>query len=224
MALPDISIDDSIVKACPSACLGCIAYKVAVSPNSADLWEYYEHDVAGPLRAKLESVALADMPQIGESRAAYKAFGIDPGRYRISSEALYRRVRQGKPLYTINSLVDANNLVSLETGFSLGSYDLACVGPDIVFRLGRQGESYAGIGKANLPLENMPLLADAGGPFGSPTSDSTRGMIGPETKEGLTVLYSFAGSGALEGALEQAQRQLVRFAGITAPEAFLISA
>ena len=38
--------------------------------------------------------------------AAYKAFGRNPGRYRI------------------NSVVDVNNLISVKSGFSVGSYDL----------------------------------------------------------------------------------------------------
>lgn len=71
---------------------------------------------------------------------------------------------------TINSAVDANNLVSLETGFSLGTYDLACLQGDLVLRLGREGEGYAGIGKDTLDLNRMPLLADALGPFGCPCS------------------------------------------------------
>lgn len=63
------------------------------------------------------------MPVMSDNRRAFKSFGIDPGRTRISSEALYRRVRQGKDLYQVNAVVDANNLVSLASGFSLGSYD-----------------------------------------------------------------------------------------------------
>ena len=109
----------------------------------------------------LESTELAAMPQIGTSRRAFKAFGRDPGRVRISSEALYRRLRQGKELYPINTAVDANNLVSLETGFSLGTYDLACLQGNLVLRLGHEGEGYAGIGKDTLDLHRMPLLADA---------------------------------------------------------------
>jgi DNA/RNA-binding domain of Phe-tRNA-synthetase-like protein len=193
-----------------------MTYTVEVRPESRELWAYYEDNTATSLRQRLAATELAEMPQIGEARAAYKAFGIDPGRHRIASEALYRRIRQGKALYQINSLVDVNNVVSLETGFSLGSYDTSRIGPDVVFRLGRAGESYPGIGKASVPLLNMPLLSDGAGPFGSPTSDSTRGMTTPETKEGLTVLYSFSGSEALASALEQAERQFISFAGIIA--------
>ena len=50
--------------------------------------------------------------------------GKEPSRYRVSSEALIRRILQGKGLYRINNVVDTNNLISIETGYSVGSYDL----------------------------------------------------------------------------------------------------
>ena len=50
------------------------------------------------------------------SRAAYKVFGRNSGRYRVSSEALLRRVRRGDALYQINSVVDVNNLFLFKVG------------------------------------------------------------------------------------------------------------
>lgn len=222
MTISTVTIDSSITNIWSGASLGCIAYSVEITQNNQRLWEYYESSIAVPLQQKLTGTDLVNMPQIGESRAAYKAFGIAPGRHRISSEALYRRVRQGKALYQINSLVDVNNVVSLETGYSLGSYDTSHVGPDIIFRLGLPGEVYSGIGKADIVLENMPLLADGAGPFGSPTSDSIRGMITSGTREGLTVIYSFSGRNFLKSALEQTEWLFSRFAHITATRAFIV--
>ena len=111
---------------------------------------------------------------------------------------LERRLRQGKELYHINTAVDANNLVSLETGFSLGTYDLARLSGNIVLRAGREGEAYAGIGKDELDLCRMPLLADDQGAFGCPCSDSQRAMIVENMAENtaprqmLTVIYGFS--------------------------------
>ena len=54
-----------------------------------------------------------NLPGIRGSRAAYKAFGRNSGRYSVSSsEALLRRIRRGDDLYHINSVVDVNNLIS----------------------------------------------------------------------------------------------------------------
>ena len=109
-------------------------------------------------------------------------------------------------------MVDANNLVSLETGFSLGSYDLARLEGGLLFRLGEAGEMYAGIGKDGIDLARLPLLADARGPFGSPSSDSQRAMISLESRDILTVIYGFSGQEEVEAALALAQKRLTDFA------------
>ncbi|WP_288229697.1 phenylalanine--tRNA ligase beta subunit-related protein [uncultured Faecalicoccus sp.] len=56
---------------------------------------------------------------------AYKVFGRNPGRYRASSEALLRKVRRLDLLYRINIVVDVNNLILIQSGLFVGSYDLA---------------------------------------------------------------------------------------------------
>ena len=217
MSMPTISIDENLKTAWPATHVACLCYSVDVCSKNQDLWDFYDKTFAPLLEQKLASTALPDMPNIAQARAAYKAFGIDPGRHRISSEALYRRVRQGKALYQINSLVDANNLVSLETGFSLGSYDVAHIGQKIVLRLGQPGEGYAGIGKSGMILENMPVLADDSGLFGSPTSDSTRAMITDGTRKAITVIYSFSGLEALTDCLDLAKRCFNRYACVGEP-------
>jgi DNA/RNA-binding domain of Phe-tRNA-synthetase-like protein len=135
-----------------------------------------------------------ESPQILATRAAYKALGKDPARYRGSSEALLRRVVAGKGLPQINAVVDVINLVSVESRLPVGLYDLGHVTGEIVFRAGVAGETYKGIGKYDLNLEGLPLFADAAGPHGSATSDSERTMVTAATKEVLAVIVSFGGA------------------------------
>ena len=141
-----------------------------------------------------------DQPAIAATRAAYKALGKDPGRYRPAAEALARRVAQGKGLGPINTIVDINNVLSLETGLSIGSYDRASIGDEVVLRAAGAGESYAGIGRGPLNLEGLPVLADESGPFGSPTSDSERSMVTGDCCWVLLVIFDF-GSGLLDDAV-----------------------
>ena len=100
---------------------------------------------------------------------------------------------------------------SLETGFSLGSYTLANLRGDITFRRGLPGETYEGIGKGGLNLENLPLLADALGPFGSPVSDSTRALVDERTRVCLTIIYGFDGAAPVEEALRISAAAFARF-------------
>ena len=159
MSAPNITIDPSIKDAWPEARLGCFIYTADVRAREDSLWTCLENEVAPYLKTMLETTPLAQIPNLDESRKAYKAFGKDPGRFRVSSESLYRRVRQGKALYQINSVVDANNLVSLETGFSLGSYDTARIGADIVSPSGQAGEVYQASARTTSRARNA-LLAD----------------------------------------------------------------
>ncbi len=214
---PTVSIDPALAAIWPDTALGCVFWSAPVLPQEPRLWQHFASHTQPRLAQLLKNTELADMPQIGPSRRAFKAFGRDPGRVRISSEALYRRLRQGKELYHINTAVDANNLVSLETGFSLGTYDLACLQGNIVLRLGIEGERYAGIGKDTLDLHRMPLLADAIGPFGCPCSDSQRAMIVDNTTKNttsrqlLTVIYGFSGADAVEAAISSTKKHFTAF-------------
>ncbi len=212
---PDMRMDDEIRSLCPDCRLGWLTYEAEPKESGDEIRAAFA-PVLAALREHLEHTPLAEMPNLGESRKGYRACGKDPGRWRVSSEALYRRIRQGKELYRINTVVDVNNLVSLETGFSLGSYDRDHLQGTVTLRRGLPGECYAGIGKDNVDLECMPLLADEAGPVGSPSSDSTRAMVTFESRRILTVIYSFSARENLEKALELACGRFSRLTGVSA--------
>jgi len=87
------------------------------------------------------------IPGLAAARELYRAFGIDPTHTRPSSEALLRRVLQGKGLPRILNAVDLCNLCSLRFLLPIGLYDAASVAPPVALRRGRPGETYAGIRK-----------------------------------------------------------------------------
>ncbi|MCH4009225.1 B3/B4 domain-containing protein [Companilactobacillus sp.] len=129
--------------------------------------------------------------QIQATKQGYKKLGKDPSRFRPSSDALWRRVVKGKGLYQINALVDLNNYLSLKYKMPYGSYDLNNISGDITLTKGGEGQTYKGIGKDAINIENMLVLADDNGPFGSPTSDSTKAMIQDNTSHAIIVAYLF---------------------------------
>jgi len=159
--------------------------------------------------------ALSNMPQIKALRDVYRALGKDPSRYRGSQESLLRRVLQGKGLFRINTVVDINNLISLESGHSVGCYDCSHIHFPVTFRIGEKGESYKGIGKESINLDGLPVFADDNGPFGSPTSDSERAMITLSTRKLLMVVITLFGSEHLQLYTERAATLLMRYAKAT---------
>jgi len=177
--------------------LGWLTARVKTGPSPEEL--------LGEMKARALEIerlpfprSVLESPQIEMTRRAYKALGKDPARYRGSAEALLRRVVAGKGLPQINAVVDIINLVSLESRLPVGLYDTAHVRGDVVFRAGRTGESYKGIGKYDLNLEGLPLFADDQGPHGSATSDSERTMVTSKTEGILAVIVSFGGAEGLD--------------------------
>lgn len=158
---------------------------------------------------------LASAEPVRVVRAMFRAWEMDPSKYRPSSESLLRRVVQGKGLYRVSDVVDIGNLGSIETGWPYGYYDRSMIRPPVVFRLGVASEAYEGIGKRAWHLEGRPVLADSEGPFGSPISDSTRTMIMGSARDVLMVIYapSMASDTLVEAAMARLSERLHRFAG-----------
>ncbi|MCP4549062.1 MAG: hypothetical protein GY835_21610 [bacterium] len=132
----------------------------------------------------------SSIPLLAPARRLYHAVGMEPTRHRPSSEALLRRVLQGKGLYRLDPLVDTGNLFSLSAGLPLGLYDADRIVGDVTMKLGAEGDSFEGIRKGEINVAGRLCLADASGPFGSPTSDSRRCRIRPETERILFVIYA----------------------------------
>src|SRR5580658_2291053 len=120
-------------------------------------------DVCDRKRREFTVETLAEAGPTRTVRAMFRAWDIDPSKYRPSSEALLRRVVQGKGLYRVSNVVDIGNLGSIETAWPFGCYDRSQIAPVIEFRQGAAGESYEGIGKQTWHLNGRPLLADSQG-------------------------------------------------------------
>jgi DNA/RNA-binding domain of Phe-tRNA-synthetase-like protein len=155
--------------------------------NSA-LWDALEN-IEKQYRSRFETPSEA-LPLLKPARKLFHALGIEPTRIRPSSEALLRRIIKGKPLYQINSLVDAGNLASLSFLLPIGLYDGKKINGPIRIRRGLEGESYEGIGKRKVNVSGRITLIDQTGPFGNPSSDSRRTSIGIETSEVIMVIFA----------------------------------
>ncbi len=198
----NITIDPQLKKVWQQAALGCVQCRVVVQPSSRQLLEAIDV-VCRRLMDSMSIEQIKTREHIAQTRACCKALGKDVKRYRNSAEALHRRVLQGKGLYQINNVVEVNNLLSLDTGYSLGSYDLEKLEGDIVWKPAGEGVHYQGIGKEAVNIEFLPVLSDRQGFFGNPNSDSTRAMITPQTTQLLMCVFGFGGAQPLQPMLEQ---------------------
>ena len=209
----EILISGEIRKALPEVRLGCVNAVIRV--ESSDLGLLMQIDkTCDHLKSlySIEEVSKTDI--IADTKTAYRKLGKDPSRYRPSAEALTRRVVQGKGLYRVNNIVDALNLISIKHGFSIGGYDLDMVIGKIELGIGKPDEPYEAIGRGLLNIENLPVLRDQKGAFGSPTSDSMRTKVIDHTLNFLMVFFDFSGSGRLEDTLNDAEYIYRKFCGV----------
>ena len=191
--------------------LSCIACQVVYEKVNSQLWAEIEAEIAR-IATSLAIEQICSLPAIAASRAAYKACGKDPARYRLSAEALLRRAVNRQELYQVCNVVDALNLVSISTGFSIGGYDNEKISGEVVFGIGNSGEPYTGIGRGELNIEGMPVFRDAAGAFGTPTSDSVRTSVTAETTSFLMVIIDFGGTDFLDQATVKARSLLEKYA------------
>ncbi len=220
--MKNIRITEELADCCPNIYLSCIECNVRVENYREDLWTLIEANCR-TLSKRLDVEDIKDLPVIAASRKAYKACGKDPARYRLSAEALLRRVVSDKGLYQINNVVDVLNLVSISSGISIGGYDADKIVGTVKFGIGRANEPYEGLGRGELNIEGMPTFRDELGAFGTPTSDSERTGVRPDTKRFLMILVSYDGVHALYEPSQLAVRLLSDYAAATHIETYQIT-
>lgn len=217
----NITISEEVKALCPGTALGILHYTALVQPSSPELLDAFEAAVR-ELAGQYEMSAIARNPRIAATRQAYKALGKSPQEYRNAAEAMLRRVVKNTGLYHINNIVEINNLISITSGYSIGSYDAGGLTPPIELRRAEDGAHYGGIGKGSINIEHLPVLYDTLGPFGNPTSDSRRAMIQEGEREIISVLYAFDGPEPLKPWLQQYADALERYCGVKNPETRIV--
>ncbi len=89
---------------------------------------------------ELTTEQLGAYPEIQSYRKLYKQMGVDWHSRRPSPEALLRRVALKKGLYTVNTCVDAYNLVVMKERVSVGAFDLDKLQFPTLMRFPKPGE------------------------------------------------------------------------------------
>lgn len=218
----DIKISKELSALCPGAALMALSYEVEVQKSSAELLALLDKTI----KELHKRYTMADLPEIShikDTRTAYRSLGKSPTAYRNAAEAMLRRIVKGNGLYHINNVVEINNLISVTTGYSVGSYDTDCLSGSVEWRRAPEGESYQGIGKDVLNIEHLPALYDENGAFGNPTSDSRRAMISMGEHRISSVIYSFSGSDELNSIAAQYQELLDTFCSVKKSDVVIIN-
>ena len=189
-----IVVSQEIENVCPSFVGACVEAKVKNTPYCQELWDEI-NEWGEKYKQTLTTESLKDMSGIAATRKVYRACGKDPSRYRPASEALIRRMLQGKSLYQIDTLVDLVNLASIAYGYSIGGFDAdKFVGDTLTLGVGKEGEPYEGIGRGMLNIKGLPVYRDEIGGVGTPTSDNERTKMTIDTTHLVVLINGYDGN------------------------------
>lgn len=189
-----IIVSEEIEKVCPEFVGACVEAEVVNTSYDEALWTEIE-SLGEKLRRELTTESLKDLPSIAATRRVYRSCGKDPSRYRPASEALIRRMLQGKELYQRDTLVDLVNLASIAYGYSIGGFDAdKFSGDTLTLGVGREGEPYEGIGRGMINIHGLPVYRDAIGGVGTPTSDHERTKMTLNTRHLVVLVNGYDGN------------------------------
>jgi len=143
---PDIfTIDNAFKAKYPSVIVGLAIIKgVKVKIKDERLQQEIEKFIQA--QADLTTSQIGDYPQIKSYRKLYKETGVDWHSKRPSPESLLRRLAQGKGLYTINTCVDAYNLIVMKNRVSAGAFDLDKIKFPCILRMAKTGDKITLLG------------------------------------------------------------------------------
>ena len=190
----NVIVSQEIEQVCPEFVGACVEAQVVNTSYNSELWQEIEA-LGNKYRVELTTESLKEMTSIAATRRVYKACGKDPSRYRPASEALIRRVLQGKELYQRDTLVDLVNLASIAFGYSIGGFDAdKFVGDTLTLGIGREGEPYEGIGRGLINIHGLPVYRDAEGGVGTPTSDHERTKMTIDTQHLVVLINGYDGN------------------------------
>jgi DNA/RNA-binding domain of Phe-tRNA-synthetase-like protein len=196
-----LNLDPAVLEIVPTFKLGLNHYTKITVAESPQMLKGRLQLFQELLFFDLDDKPVTDFPGIKEWREVWKSFGANPSRHRHSTEALMRRIAKENYLRSFHSAVDLNNFFSLQYEIPVGIYDADKIKGNVSLTIGTKESGYDGLNGRFNSLENIVILSDDEGPFGSPYVDSARTAVTEETTNALHVFFlrpSMDGTEALE--------------------------
>jgi len=178
-------IDSSLKNKYPSISIGIGVIKnVTVRKNDDTLMK--EKNELVEKMSSLPKEAVNKYSEIISYRKLYREMGIDWHSRRPSPEALLRRIIQGKGLYTVNTCVDAYNLVVIHNRVSVGVFDADMIKFPTILRYANEGDKIILLGDESPTIYTSKEIAyyDQIGGYNIDFNyrDAKRSMVTEKTK------------------------------------------
>jgi DNA/RNA-binding domain of Phe-tRNA-synthetase-like protein len=140
--------DHEVLERFPHVVGGVIhADGVTNRPAPGELTAAYHLEQAS-VRERIGATPLSELPTLTAWRGVFRAFGVNPTKYRSAAEALLRRLIKQGDVPSINALVDLANLVSIRYALPVAVFDQRGVAGGTTVRLAHGGERWADLGSS----------------------------------------------------------------------------
>lgn len=191
-----MEIEKNVKEKFPDLNILVTSIKGVTVKKERDSLEMFKKEFISKIKSEYNLETLKDVPELRLYRDFFWAISIDPTKTRPASEALIRRVIQGKPLPKINTLVDSYNLASMESRLPLAAFDHDKISDDLQLRFAEKGEEFTGIGmKKPVVLQGNEPVIQSGDELIAlyPHRDADKSKITLSTKNVLLVVCGVPG-------------------------------
>lgn len=211
-------IDKTIGEKFPNVSVGIAVIKgVTIVKTDPDL-EKEKQKLLGSL-SNLTTEELGKLPEVQSYRRMYKEMGVDWHSRRPSPEALLRRVALKKGLYSINTCVDAYNLIVMKHRVSVGAFDLETITFPTELRFAKENEEILLLGDSEVTRYRETEIAyfDQQGGYNIDFNyrDSQRTAVKSDTKNlyiNVDGVYDIS-PGQVEESLREACDLIIKYCG-----------
>jgi len=104
-------------------------------------------------RATLDRIGetpLSELESLAAWRGAFRAFGVNPTKYRSAPEALLRRLTKKGDIPSINILVDLMNLVSIRYALPIAAFDTKALQGVVTVHFADGSERFTPLGQSEV--------------------------------------------------------------------------
>ncbi|MCB9451974.1 MAG: hypothetical protein H6672_11080 [Anaerolineaceae bacterium] len=161
--MPNFQYTPPITATFPTVIGGVFIGSVKNAPSSDLLLKIYQHEQQ-EIKQAIGDTPLSDLPSLNAWRSAFRAFNVDPTKYRSASEALLRRLTKKGDIPSVNTLVDIGNLVSIRYGLPVAIFDVGTLVGDtlsVQFASGEEEFWPLGVDEYEHPAPGEVIFADA---------------------------------------------------------------
>jgi DNA/RNA-binding domain of Phe-tRNA-synthetase-like protein len=130
-------------------------------PTPEALQEVY-FDEQQAVIARIESTPLSELESLAAWRSAFRAFGVNPTKYRSAIEALLRRLTKKGDIPSINMVVDLVNMISIRHQMPVAAFDTRALNGAVTVGFAKGIERYKSLGQNEVqhPEAGEVIFAD----------------------------------------------------------------